>query len=214
MVLCIDLNNFISYDAKNDSFKNQLLSFFPNAITIVDNNVLSILIEENQFNNISIIDLTQFCSKNKLIIGCSDAFNDLYDFNVHQLNALSSVVNSEYLIDNHNFIIEYDQVRVFDFISKSNREYLLSCCKNVINEIYKYDQSKNSEFLKTLYIYLATKHSVRETSNILYLHRNTITYRIKKIKDLFGIDFDNRFLEFEYIFSCQIIQVIENNFLK
>lgn len=215
-VLCMDLQKFISYEAKNDVFKNELLALFPNAITIIEQNVLSILIEENVFQQLQILEnesILLFCKKYKIKIGLSDSFDDLFHFSMFQKNAFASIFLSKYLIEEDG-IIFYDQVRVYDFISQSSRELLMQCCKKVILDIYAFDKKSGSDFLKTLFIYIATKHSIKTTSKIMFVHRNTITYRIKRMKDLFGIDFLNHFLEFDYYFSCQILQVLENNFIK
>ena len=51
------------------------------------------------------------------------------------------------------------------------------------------------------------KQSIKATSNYLYLHRNTINYRILKIKELFHLDLDDYAVVNQLLFSCQIIQV-------
>lgn len=215
-VLNIDLNHFISYEAKNDLFKNELLTMFPNAITIMNDRILSILIEEPIISINDLFDeikLNFFCIKHNIKIGCSDAFDDLFNCTNYNQNALDCLILNTYLIEQQP-VIFYSDVAVYDLITKSNKEDLLKTCNNNIFSIYEYDQKEGTDFLKTLFIYIATKHSIKETANTLFIHRNTVTYRIQRIKELFDIHLDKPFNEFDYYFSCQIIQVVDNNFIK
>lgn len=43
----------------------------------------------------------------------------------------------------------------------------------------------------TLYTYLICHHSLQETCERLFLHRNTALYRIRKMKDQFEIPLDD-----------------------
>lgn len=56
--------------------------------------------------------------------------------------------------------------------------------------------AKQREYGTTLRIYLETNRSVGRTAAQLYLHRNTVAYRITKVLDVLGIDLDdpNQFL--------------------
>ncbi|MBN9101340.1 MAG: helix-turn-helix domain-containing protein [Pseudonocardia sp.] len=56
--------------------------------------------------------------------------------------------------------------------------------------------AKQQEYSTTLRVYLETNRSVGRTAAQLYLHRNTVAYRITKVLDVLGIDLDdpNQFL--------------------
>jgi sugar diacid utilization regulator len=57
-------------------------------------------------------------------------------------------------------------------------------------------KAKQKEYFTTLRVYLENNRSISRTSKQLYLHRNTVTYRIKRILDVLGVDLDdpNQFL--------------------
>lgn len=42
--------------------------------------------------------------------------------------------------------------------------------------------------LTTIEVYFGNKMSIKDTSQAMFLHRNTVTYRINKFKDLYKID--------------------------
>ncbi|QKG84735.1 PucR family transcriptional regulator [Kroppenstedtia pulmonis] len=52
----------------------------------------------------------------------------------------------------------------------------------------QYDQENGTELLHTLEIYLNCGRRLREAADKLYVHRNTVKFRINRIEELLGID--------------------------
>lgn len=61
----------------------------------------------------------------------------------------------------------------------------------MLDPLIKYDQETNSDLIKTLEIYLDCCLRPAETARKLGVHRNTIHFRIARIKELLGINLDN-----------------------
>ena len=53
------------------------------------------------------------------------------------------------------------------------------------------DREDGSLYCLTLYTYLACHHSLRETCERLYTHRNTVLYRVRRMKEDFDIPIDD-----------------------
>lgn len=53
------------------------------------------------------------------------------------------------------------------------------------------DAAEGSLYCRTLYTYLACHHSLQETCARLYTHRNTVLYRVRRMKEDFGIPLDD-----------------------
>ena len=71
--------------------------------------------------------------------------------------------------------------------------------------IFNYDKVHNTELIKTLYTFLKNKFRTRQTAEALYIHINTLKYRIKKIHEIIGIDIKD-YEHLEYIFlSCELV---------
>ena len=47
------------------------------------------------------------------------------------------------------------------------------------------------QLISTLECYLSNKQSIRKTSELMNVHPRTVSYRLSKIVDLTGIEFDN-----------------------
>ena len=57
--------------------------------------------------------------------------------------------------------------------------------------IEEYDAANKTEYLKTLRMWLINKMDYSATAKALYLHRNSLYYRMQQIENLFGIDLNN-----------------------
>jgi len=54
-----------------------------------------------------------------------------------------------------------------------------------------YDQKQGGELLKTLEAYFNHLANLRATSEALHIHRNTLLYRLERIKEISGMDLNN-----------------------
>ncbi|WP_455138064.1 PucR family transcriptional regulator [Thermophilibacter sp.] len=57
-----------------------------------------------------------------------------------------------------------------------------------VNRIVSYDETHNSGLLEVLSIYLSHNGSVQQTADQLFVHRNTVTYKLNKIESLLDAD--------------------------
>ncbi|MCR4587889.1 MAG: helix-turn-helix domain-containing protein [Lachnospiraceae bacterium] len=68
-----------------------------------------------------------------------------------------------------------------------DREQLRSYVHPAIYILMEYDQGKDGQLLDTLKAYITCGLSSKDTAAALFVHRNTLTYRLKKITELTGI---------------------------
>lgn len=55
----------------------------------------------------------------------------------------------------------------------------------------RYDRENQSEMLETLRVYLDNDRNAQRCANLLYLHRNSLQYRVRRIQEIAGIDLDD-----------------------
>ena len=53
------------------------------------------------------------------------------------------------------------------------------------------DRDDDTLYCLTLYTYLACHHSLRDTCERLYTHRNTVLYRVRRMREDFNIPLDD-----------------------
>lgn len=84
--------------------------------------------------------------------------------------------------------------------------------KDMLDDIYheqletliEYDKKHHTEFEKTLYYYLKYNASPQKIASKMYTHRNTINYRISKIKQLINSELDSPEERFQYLLAFYI----------
>lgn len=73
----------------------------------------------------------------------------------------------------------------------SDRYDPMDICHPAVMSLMNYDNENGSSLLNTLKQYIYFTSAPAEAARVLNIHRNTLFYRIGKIKDLTGIKLDN-----------------------
>lgn len=77
------------------------------------------------------------------------------------------------------------------FANIKDEKQLRTYIPDTVHEIHQYDVQKNGELIDTLECYLNHKQSIRKTSELMGVHARTVSYRLQKIAEFTGMDFDN-----------------------
>ncbi|MEG1462461.1 MAG: helix-turn-helix domain-containing protein, partial [Anaerorhabdus sp.] len=107
--------------------------------------------------------------------------------------------------------IFYERVKQYDLFSHFTPNQLTYYCNQKLYSLYLHEKNEKTEYIKTLRIYLECNHSVKDTAELLFIHRNTVNYRIQKIKELLDMEISDQSLTNELLFSCQILQILDHN---
>lgn len=75
-----------------------------------------------------------------------------------------------------------------------------------IVQIYNYDKEYGTEYLRTLVAFILQNRSLQMTADALFIHRNTLYYRINVLKNKFKIDFD----DYRFLFKIYIAGSVYN----
>lgn len=60
-----------------------------------------------------------------------------------------------------------------------------------IRALLDYDHQYHTQYCRTLYAYCISHHSVKQTCAQLFTHRNTVLYRLRKMKEEFDLPLDD-----------------------
>lgn len=85
-----------------------------------------------------------------------------------------------------------------------DRNYLQAYYQRQLGELEQYDLKHGSDYMQTLQIFLLSDCNLLKTAEIMHTHRNTIVYRIRKIKELLHSELDNSAIKFELMMSLYI----------
>lgn len=85
-------------------------------------------------------------------------------------------------------------------ISNGN-SYKLKYLEDIIQSI----EDEENDFMETLATYMIDCDSqLHSTANKLYIHRNTVTYRLKRIKTITGVDFSKMPAHFDFYLAASL----------
>lgn len=114
-------------------------------------------------------------------------------------NPFSGVENCAYGLEQARFANKSQKARIC-FFADSAVDYLLSetglmqkklARHTAVHKLETYDQSNGTELVKTLKQYLYYERSVGKTAEAMFIHKNTVLYRIHQIRDMCEIDLEN-----------------------
>jgi DNA-binding PucR family transcriptional regulator len=60
--------------------------------------------------------------------------------------------------------------------------------RELVEPLAVYDRKRRGDLVRTLRVYLATGANAREAAERLFLHRNSLLYRLARIGELTGLD--------------------------
>jgi|GEM_PF-2007891 len=207
-VITCDISQMISYNAETDDLKNELKALFGDSVIIVVGHILVILLCGKLFK--SDIKINKFLAQNKLEFNVSNMFNELFDFKIYFLKAKEARLLKKYL-KNKSRIVFYNDIKLYESLSLAlDKVDFMDLVDSRIIKIQLYDLVNGTDYLETIRAYLENEKSVQAVAESLYIHRNTVNYRIKKIKELFNINFDNYDQLVQLYISIKILMINES----
>ena len=60
--------------------------------------------------------------------------------------------------------------------------------RDLIGRLEAYDREHSSDLVRTLRVFFAANANASEAADRLYLHRNSLPYRLERVQDLTGLD--------------------------
>ena len=76
--------------------------------------------------------------------------------------------------------------------------------------LLRHDKEKNTDFTETLFCYVRHKNDITAAAKALNVHYNTLKYRINRIVELTGVDFDDEMTAFQLIISDKILGLVRS----
>lgn len=138
-----------------------------------------------------------------LSFGLSNIFSDISDIPdaYHQaIDALHAGVQ----MGLRSFIQTYQSKGLTDLLHQIPTEDLNKLYQEVLQSLAFPDKEEDRALLHTLYVYLESNCQISETAKKLYVHRNTVIYRIDKCEQLLGKDLKNPDATFQLRFALRL----------
>ena len=199
-------------DTKEDIFLSKIRLIYRKFIlSFKDNFLIAFTNEDLSEDVLNKLDNVLFTYK---IVGIMSShildlyrLDEIYKLNLKLLMTIRNSVNEYKLYDEERYKI------ILPFLG-IDKNLLFSFINYKISKVYQYDTLNGTNFIDTIYVYLINDHSLSEASKILYLHKNTVLYRLDRIKELFGINFDSTKEKTAYLYSIVLLYYLLNKVNK
>lgn len=107
-------------------------------------------------------------------------------------------------------IIYFEDMGIYKIMfSIEDKQILEDIYLKTLEPLVTYDSKHHSELEKTLYYYLVFDGSLQAMAKSLYMHRNTINYRMNKIKELLDCDFKEFEVKMNYMFAYYCRDIVK-----
>lgn len=187
-----------------NNLKNVLYNLYENIVVfeynkyIILNSNIKLDINENTHQ---IIESETYCSTCIAYLG---NINDTNSFD-YRVDILNEFINLNSSIDILDKFITLNDLLVYKYISSISKD---SSIYNLIDS--KYIKSLDKDFIMTGIKFLENDLNISKTSSDLFLHRNTLIYRLEKIKETLSLDLRN--FKDAFIFYIMIKSYFKNKF--
>lgn len=86
----------------------------------------------------------------------------------------------------------YDEMGLYRLLAAlRNSDEIQRFYAEMLASLVAYDQENNTELIATLEAFFRQNTNISRTAQALYVHRNTLTYRLQRIVDISGFDLDD-----------------------
>ena len=188
---------------QNNYFKAKLETILqPETIFAYGDNALIFL----KNKDLPISEITDFLIDNHLTAIYVNQINDYFKFDAYY-KSLANLLNFLKHTNKNVLYYEDDYKMYLPFLSE---RFPLDEIINFINikifQIYQDDIINNSDNIDTLYYYLSYDKSLTKTASKLFIHKNTVSYRLLKISDIYDIDFNDSMMNKVYLYSIFLVK--------
>ena len=181
---------------------------FPDTMTLMYNGGILILFRlsgQHFFTQQDYDGIMEICRDYGLYAGMGNSFHDIFDISEYYLQGLRSI-ELGICSQNEPGLFLYKDYYLSHMASVfSQKESVATFCHPQLQILLDYDSKNGTDLAHILYVYLICERNMQAASQMMYMHRNTLIYRLKKINTLISVDYEN-YLERQHIILSYELQ--------
>lgn len=109
-------------------------------------------------------------------------------------------------------VAHFEDHSVYHFLDTNIKDielddFFMKC----LGKLYEHDTMHSTSYLTTLENYFMTNLNISETAKVMFLHRNTLIYRIEKIKEIMDTDLKNSEELFQIQLALKIFRLLNKD---
>lgn len=211
-VFALDISKYNSKGRYSGYLTDSIQNLFPVMGSVYYNGNIVMLHSTKKEYSVEILlndGVKEFLNKTNIFLGVSKEFTDIIECRKYYKQAIKALEINKILSLKDNISL-YGQLQFYHLISLAiDKTNETDFSNPTLLKLRKYDSKNNTDFYNTLYIFLENNLNLQASAKELFIHRNTMRYRINKIKALTRIDFRNREGVFNLYASYKIMNYID-----
>ncbi|MCR5083190.1 MAG: helix-turn-helix domain-containing protein [Parasporobacterium sp.] len=209
-LFCLVVESARSLGTLNKTYiRTEFEQAYPNTKTIIYNDeiiVIFSLLGKKKFAAKDYEKLDGICKSHNMYAGISNAFSSILDLPEFYKQSLRSIELGT-MKSNKPSLFKYSDYYI-DHITTlfAQKESADTFCHPKLKVLIEHDKTHSGNLAYTLYMYLICERNIAAASDKMFIHRNTMNYRMKKIDSLVDIDYEN-YSERQYlILSYELLE--------
>jgi sugar diacid utilization regulator len=138
-------------------------------------------------------------------IGISDEIQGFDQLHHLYLQASAAITLGQQLALPTTIYRYQDVMRYHPFLGFDNKEDLAAMCHPGLLILQAYDTEHDTSFIETLETYLKHERHSLPTAAALHIHRNTLSYRLEKIDQLYHFNLDDNYERERILLTLNIL---------
>lgn len=192
----IDLTGYHSLYPGREQLREAVLSQFPQSHPFLYRGDVFLFLAGKE-------DFSALAQEFRLKIAVSEGLSDLYDLPAHYRTAREALA----LMGDERYhgesVCTVDRLRVP--LMLKNLEGRGALVSRPLRALADHDREKGTGYCETLYWYLACGRSLKKTCEVLFTHRNTVLYRIRRMQGDFGLPLDDPACHAELLLGVSVL---------
>lgn len=153
--------------------------------------------------------LSQFSREYSLPIGLSYRFSTTASIHDCFQQAATTLQVSEYLKLEPQ-LLQFERYNVYTLLCDMMHTADLDCYRNeALDDLQREDDKNGTQLYKTLKAFISCGGSKQKASQALYIHRNTLSYRLEQIADILHMDINNTDVQTRLYLDIRIKEVLD-----
>ena len=196
------------YDIFQPLFPLSLFCYYEyNVLILIDSRKESSAVAEKLMQKEDIM------KKRNLKAALSDGFSNITEIERYYQQVKRTQILMNELIEKA-VVCSYDEVRRYDmFLVNPDIEKWPLYIRSKERQLYEYDKKHGTEFFETLYSYIKNSRSLQAVSDELHIHKNTVTYRVGRIKELFNLNLNDAEVRVGIYLAYHTFQLMDKGLL-
>lgn len=139
----------------------------------------------------------------------SDMFRGFTNLALYYQQALSTSLH--FIPNGSGYFATYSDISITELLRSADREVLKQLVDPSIRALMDYDLQHDTEYLHTLKTYLKNERNIAKTAKDLYIHRNTLLYRIERLNKLIFDNLEDEDSRLRLIMSMKIMDLMQKD---